>query len=94
MKDTTRIAESACSHIPSNLLALALLIAGAAVAPATEPPPDQHDGAYLNEISTAVETPQVKWLKPSARPAPRVLFMVKRVWDNSTSMRQRDVVEI
>ena len=94
MKATNRVTASACPRIPSILPALALLIAGAAIAPAAAPPADLHDGAYLNEISTAVETPHVKWLKPSARPAPRILFMVRRVWGNSTSMRQRDVVEI
>ena len=61
---------------------------------ADEPPPELHDGAYLHEIRTEIETPHVKWLKPGAGPAPKVLFLVHRVWGNSTAMRSRDVVEV
>ena len=77
--------------------ALLFLIVSAAIlmgAAANELPPERHDGAYLHEISTTVETPHVKWLKPSAGPTPKVLFMVARVWGASTQIRPRDIVEI
>ena len=76
---------------------LFLLIVSAAAltgAAADESLPERHDGAYLHQISTAVETPHVKWLKPSAGPTPKVLFMVARVWGASTQIRPRDIVEI
>ena len=38
--------------------------------------------------------PHVKWLKPTAGPTPKVLFMVSRVWGASTQIRPRDIVEI
>ena len=79
----------------SRTLLLTLLLAGLdSGLRADEPPPELHAGAYLHEIRTEVETPHVKWLKPSARPAPKVLFLVQRVWGNSTKMRSRDVVEV
>ena len=53
-----------------------------------------HDGTYLHVVRTDVETPHVKWLKPSAGPTPKVLFLVARTWGASTRMRPRDIVEV
>ena len=77
-----------------TLLLTVLLAALGSRLCADEPPPELHAGAYLHDIRTEVETPHVKWLKPSARPAPKILFLVQRVWGNSTTMRSRDVVEV
>ena len=53
----------------SRTLLLTVLLAGLdSGLRADEPPPELHAGAYLHEIRTEVETPHVKWLKPSARP--------------------------
>jgi len=39
---------------------------------------NRHDGAYLHEVSTSVETPHTSWLKPCALGKPRILFLVRR----------------
>lgn len=51
--------------------------------------PNRHEGTYLHQIRTTVETPHTKWLKPNPAGKPGVLFLVRR-----PGVFARKVVEI
>jgi hypothetical protein len=67
------VCSSAFRRSSSALLALASVAAWAGDATTS-----RHDGTYLHEVRTDIETPHTKWLKPSALPKPSLLFLARR----------------
>ncbi len=48
----------------------------------------RHDGAYLNKVTTKLETAHTKWAKPYARGRLKVLFVIPR------TVAPREIVEL